>query len=63
MGLSAFADGDVPIVSENDLVVAKESLSRWKHELIDLQTKRNLAAALVSATPFSALDSNEQVGK
>lgn len=45
-------------VLEADLVSAKEAVSRAKHELLSLQTKRNLAASLVSSAPFAALDSN-----
>ena len=53
-----FAAGSGPTVTEAELVACKDALSAAKHRLIDLQTRKSLAAALASDRPFAALDSN-----
>ena len=53
-----FAVGSGPTVTEAELVACKDALSAAKHRLIDLQTRKSLAAALASDRPFAALDSN-----
>ena len=45
-------------VTEEALVACKDALSSAKHQLIDLQTRKSLAAALASDRPFAALDAN-----
>jgi hypothetical protein len=53
-----FAVGGGATVTEAELVACKDALSAAKHRLIDLQTRKSLAAALASDRPFAALDSN-----
>lgn len=52
------AGGSSAGVSEADVISLKSQLSTTKHELLELQTKRNLASSLTAADPFAALDEN-----
>lgn len=57
------ANGGVEPVTEEALVACKDVLSTAKHRLIDLQTRKSLAAALASDRPFALLDANAAAGK
>jgi hypothetical protein len=57
--LSAAASTDAP-VTEKELAALHAEFSRHKNKLIDLQTKRNLAASFASSSPFAVLDNNAQ---
>jgi len=48
-----------PPLSEEAVLATKERLSRAKHTLIDLQTRKSLADSLASADPFAHMDSNK----
>jgi len=47
------------LITEDDIVATKDKLSDVKRALIDLQTKKSLAASLASDTPFAALEHNK----
>lgn len=63
---SSSADGvnDDGLVNEQQLLDAEADFSEAKHALIDLQTRRSLAASLAASNPFAALHHNvEAAGK
>lgn len=46
----------VGVITEADMLATRERLSKAKHELIDLQTRKSLAASLSADNPFVPLD-------